>query len=890
MIPKDDKKLSKEDLNLIMSGLSTGLGTLGSALVNGINGVGGDYDYEENESTSTINPRGYLDIPTMKETINQNRIENKKNIADNNDVFWSDLLTGLSSSVGSIVSHYTKNPKNPKNPDKLALGTGGGEGPGDPPKTNKASRSFQHKEPSEWLKGTDFNSSFVPTEGWRFYEKYPDPGKRYEDLKYLKATDKFGDYTRDMAIYLNRAGLSDTPYTGKNADSKTILQTTKDYINKFGGSLGDKATIQDVYKALNNLRGNIYHLNLLAKDRGVVDTKPDDTFIGDIGQKLDAFYKKAGRSIQGDGSFYDIYVAPLIDYNLGKGKTIMERFPEKTNTRVVRSGTPGEGGFSATLSNTQPTTPTKALGGFVQKEPVEVEGGETADLPSGKSVNFKGLKHEQGGIDTKLPDGTTVFSDRIGIKNKKGKFESLADREKDRDKKLNKVKKEYEKDKTDVLSKNTYERMGKTSYNEKEGDKMTQAMINKMFQFKDGEIKKKPKFKLGGITGDNPIEDPDKEVVGLKPSNIWDTSFLDNVYPSPPVKAADSIPEEPMQQGLSNVDSDEEGGKYSFSDFMKDLGDASGVPTVGDLTSILTTATTPIKLRNQINRSRGNDTLNPNFYEGISDRAENTLQSMRSYLEDSKDRQASDLRKSRNATMTRNADTARGVNTLRALNLAADAKYEQGLNEINKNYDASVSGLLQKLANTQLRGDLREAIGARQARLANIKDRDNYESQLAKNIVAQGDAAKTIGRMLNNVKKRNTNINAINLMLDNFDINGNGTIDPNEAIMTKDNIKADHIDTKGKEETPQEDYNPNPKYKDETKEKSEVVNLGGDKWDMNDPKSVKTMVDYLKGFGIGVDPNNFTKKDFLMFLGLRGQHINNNDSTIDDKDQNLVGN
>jgi hypothetical protein len=43
----------------------------------------------------------------------------------------------------------------------------------------------------------------------------------------------------------------------------------------------------------------------------------------------------------------------------------------------------------------------------------EVEGGETAITPNGRNIQFRGPKHNNGGIKTNLPAGTRIFSDRI---------------------------------------------------------------------------------------------------------------------------------------------------------------------------------------------------------------------------------------------------------------------------------------------------------------------------------------------------------------------------------------------------------------------------------------------------------------------------------------------
>ena len=79
----------------------------------------------------------------------------------------------------------------------------------------------------------------------------------------------------------------------------------------------------------------------------------------------------------------------------------------------------------------------KANGGLVEGDvPVEVEGQEVGETPKGEVLEFQGPSHEEGGIDTELPEGTVVYSDRI---KKDGK--TMADRKKIREKILTKIDK-----------------------------------------------------------------------------------------------------------------------------------------------------------------------------------------------------------------------------------------------------------------------------------------------------------------------------------------------------------------------------------------------------------------------------------------------------------------
>lgn len=86
--------------------------------------------------------------------------------------------------------------------------------------------------------------------------------------------------------------------------------------------------------------------------------------------------------------------------------------------------------------------------------PVEVEGGETAQLPNGQMIGFNGNLHENGGIDVDLPEGTEIYSQRL---TKDG--ETLAERKLKRERTMDRVRRKQSKRSTDNLYNNTVERL-----------------------------------------------------------------------------------------------------------------------------------------------------------------------------------------------------------------------------------------------------------------------------------------------------------------------------------------------------------------------------------------------------------------------------------------------
>ena len=109
-----------------------------------------------------------------------------------------------------------------------------------------------------------------------------------------------------------------------------------------------------------------------------------------------------------------------------------------------------------------------AMGGNI---PVELEGGEMFQIPGmGTGQEVLGPSHGQGGVDMELPEGTSVYSDRITVDGK-----TLADRKKSRDRKITKLDKLLDDNPSDQLVKNTAKRKRISIDAEDEFDKSIMA-------------------------------------------------------------------------------------------------------------------------------------------------------------------------------------------------------------------------------------------------------------------------------------------------------------------------------------------------------------------------------------------------------------------------------
>lgn len=161
----------------------------------------------------------------------------------------------------------------------------------------------------------------------------------------------------------------------------------------------------------------------------------------------------------------------------------------------------------------------------------EVELGESAMLPNGMNLAFGGETHENGGLETNLPEGTRIFSDRI----KSGK-RTIASIAKPIQNKIEKLK-----DNNSKAGQNTiklFENQLDNLFNEQEEIKQQQDMAQQRKYFAKGGL-----IKYSGLDGkpgviqkpysfaDN-FEESKMEVPRINAKNIYAQGTLDPNNPS----------------------------------------------------------------------------------------------------------------------------------------------------------------------------------------------------------------------------------------------------------------------------------------------------------------------------------------------------------------------
>lgn len=423
-----------------------------------------------------------------------------------------------------------------------------------------------------------------------------------------------------------------------------------------------------------------------------------------------------------------------------------------------------------------------AFGGKTGKSRVEVEGKEVGQLPNGTLLDFKGPSHENGGIDTILPNATTIFSDRIKIDGK-----TMAERKKAREKQTNKLSKLQKDNVTDVLLKNALQRNKTVSDAEDAFDLNLQEQI----AFIKGQEKQKAAWGSSG-TG-NPWQ------------QILQQFFNQNIVPQMTGTSADyhtpttgaidyanPFGNETMQELVINVDGKKPetvnptatpGPSNTTSENTGFSFNQAGVPTFGDAMGIygnLKQAYDPMKLTLE---NRAGDTPNINAFRDFGKDGLNVIQDAKKYVAQMRDENLSDMNLARTGAVSRNRNTARGINTLRALDLATDSQVNRSMNDIYANSMNQMLSILSQEAGMENQQDSMVMQGEQARDLADRQDRDVFYTNLGRDRQAVGEAITRTGKAVNEIKGRGVNQNFLNQMADYAKVNVmNGTISPKEGV------------------------------------------------------------------------------------------------------------
>ncbi len=426
------------------------------------------------------------------------------------------------------------------------------------------------------------------------------------------------------------------------------------------------------------------------------------------------------------------------------------------------------------FSFTENTNPSFANGGITEAN-AEVEGGEVAETPDGQLIGFEGEDHEQGGIDVELPNSTKIFSKRL-----KKAGDTMAKRKIKRERKLSKLEEYLAKNPHSVFAKGSLERTVETNEVEEQGDMMIQESMNvlkdsigifmnggkKQYpfgtpiegleseddiaailrgqsqgqEFLNGELVNKalPTTVLDQVVT-NQINDPNLSVsqntLDLETPNrtLLDTTPLDTIGPDETIPDATPFPEgqnETPNQEYINPFQD-----YNF--------------TPGDITGAIGTGISGFGPLASTVANRIGDKPNQNFFKDYGKQGLQNLQKTKGLVGRLKDEARRDLSLKEASNRKRARGSARGLNTLRALDQTYDAQTQGAIGDVYANYAQQLSSILGQETSLLNQRDQVVGQGETQRDLADRKDRDQFFTNLSRNLSNLGTATQKAGKDLN---------------------------------------------------------------------------------------------------------------------------------------------
>lgn len=204
--------------------------------------------------------------------------------------------------------------------------------------------------------------------------------------------------------------------------------------------------------------------------------------------------------------------------------------------------------------------------------------------------------------------------------------------------------------------------------------------------------------------------------------------------------------------------------------------DTNKLPTLGDMISMYgayKAGHDPYELTMQ---QRAGDTPNINPYENYGQRGLNKMEETKLNLQNNLDQAIQNNQLNSNAMRANTNANARSINTARAMGLAIDAQQRQADNQAYSQYGNQIANINGRIAGMLDQQDKMVMTGNQMRDDNDRKDRDNFYTQLQKDIETRNKSTQYMGAYLNNIKERNYKQNLVNESSEIFGIDSNGNL------------------------------------------------------------------------------------------------------------------
>lgn len=226
----------------------------------------------------------------------------------------------------------------------------------------------------------------------------------------------------------------------------------------------------------------------------------------------------------------------------------------------------------------------------------------------------------------------------------------------------------------------------------------------------------------------------------------------------------------------------------SLYDFGKDIVkgvkniDTDKMPTLGDLISMYgayKAGHDPYELTMQ---QRAGDTPNINPYENYGQRGLNKMEETKLNLQNNLDQAIQNNQLNSNAMRSNANANTRSINTARAMGLAIDAQQRQADNQAYSQYGNQIANINGRIAGMLDQQD-RMVMSGNQMRDDNDRrDRDNFYTQLQKDIETRNKSTQYTGAYLNKIKERDYKQNLVNESSEIFSIGSDGKLKAKRGV------------------------------------------------------------------------------------------------------------
>lgn len=427
-------------------------------------------------------------------------------------------------------------------------------------------------------------------------------------------------------------------------------------------------------------------------------------------------------------------------------------------------------------SKMQPTaSPILANGAIIKNGgQYEVEGGEVKESPNGAVQEFQGASHAQGGIKTQLNPNDIVFSDRLKINGM-----TLADRKKKR-LKLEMLLKKRLNDSRSKVDQNTFDRTKQALDLEQQSDLMyqksqetggkklyngTSPNINPDQWVLDGMpqagMQQLPTLGVNNFMLNNPLTPQ----IQLNPSSYDSPKLQSTVQASAGVP---QLPQEFLDQNKRSLEAQQILSQKDTPDYQNSLGDNIGQA------GVLFNGIAP--LMNTL-MNRGSDTPNINAYKDFGNKALQNNTDIGMMLNQQRDLQFNDIALGENAARNRINNNSRSMSTLNALNAVTDNQVTNQRNKANAGFTNSMLNVLNGRTSLLQARDSAVMGGEQRRDLADRQDKDNFSTQLGRNLQNLGQQAQQYGANMNQQLLNKDMLGLLNSRNDyGYKVTKNGTI------------------------------------------------------------------------------------------------------------------